>query len=145
MLFTPNIYISSTVETQYEEIWYIKIPDITNKFPWSQWINFLCFVLFNFIDYWYNKISDITTLAWMTFLIAPKRKIVIFLYWKSSYVLCISQCTLSLPDLGNCYFLVFQNACSNLTYTCPGQSGTCLCSTLQQQTTYHEAFYHMFS
>ena len=40
------------------EIWFNKIPDITNKFVQSQWFNFLCFVLFN--DYWFNKISDIT-------------------------------------------------------------------------------------
>ena len=47
----------TTVETRYKDIWYNKIPDITNWFLWSQWIKFLCFVLF--IDYWYNKISDI--------------------------------------------------------------------------------------
>ena len=52
--------------------------------------------------------------------------------------------TFTLPDSGNCYFLVFQSACPNLTFTCPnltftcpnltftcpGQSGKCLCSTL---------------
>ena len=38
--------------------------------------------------------------------------------------------TNSLPDLGNCYSLIFQNTCPNLTFTCPGQSGKYLCSTL---------------
>ena len=44
--------IQYTVETRYKEIWY------NNYFLWSQWTDLLCFVLF--IDYWYNKISDIT-------------------------------------------------------------------------------------
>ena len=34
-----------------------KIPDITKCFLRSQWNHLLCFILF--IDYWYNKISDI--------------------------------------------------------------------------------------
>ena len=41
----------------------------------------------------------------------------------------VSQSTLCLPESGNCYSLVFQNACPNLTCTCPRQSGKCLCST----------------
>ena len=58
----------------------------------------------------------------MTVLLAPKRKKVIF---------CIesqigSQYTFCLSDLGNCYLLSFQNACPNLTFTCPGQSGKVL-------------------
>ena len=36
----------------------------------------------------------------------------------------------STGSTGNCYFLVFQNACLNLTFTCPGQSGKRLCSIL---------------
>ena len=36
----------------------IKRSDITNCFLRSQWINLFCFILF--MDYWYNKISDIT-------------------------------------------------------------------------------------
>ena len=59
------------------------------------------------------------------FLFAPKRKRVIFVL----KIIC-PQYTFSLPDLGNSYFSVFQNACPNLTFTCPGQSGMCLWSTL---------------
>ena len=40
----------------FKEIWYNKIPDITNFFLWSQWINLLFLVLC--YDYWYNKIYD---------------------------------------------------------------------------------------
>ena len=40
------------------------------------------------------------------------------------------QYTFRLSDSGNCYFLVIWNACSNLTFTYPEQSGKCLCSTL---------------
>ena len=61
----------------------------------------------------------------MTFLLAPKRKRLIFVL----KVVC-PQYTSSLPDSGYCYFQVFQNACPNLTFACPGQSGKCLCSTL---------------
>ena len=59
--------------------------------------------------------------------LAPERKRVIFINFLK--VLC-PQCTFSLPDSGTCYFLVFQNAGPDLTFTCPGQSGKCLCSTL---------------
>ena len=52
----------------------------------------------------------------MTFLLALKGKDFFVLK-----VVCL-QYNFSLPDLGNCYFLVFQNACPNLTFTCPGQS-----------------------
>ena len=67
------------------------------------------------------------TLARVTFLLAPERKRVI------SYVVLkviCPQCTVNLSDLGNCYFLVSQNACPNLTFSCPRQLGKCLCSTL---------------
>ena len=40
---TPVKY-DNTVETQYKEIWYNKIPDITNFFSGSNEIN--CFVLY---------------------------------------------------------------------------------------------------
>ena len=49
----------STVETWYKEIWFHKIPDTTDYFLWSKWIKLLYFVLF--IDYWHNKIFDVTT------------------------------------------------------------------------------------
>ena len=61
----------------------------------------------------------------MTFLLVPKEKYLFFVL----KVLC-TQCSFSLPDSGNCYFLVFQNACPNLTFTCPGQLGKCFGSTL---------------
>ena len=61
----------------------------------------------------------------MTFSLAPKEKELLFVL----KVVC-PQYTSSLPDSGNCYFLVFQNACPNQTFTCPRQSGKCLCSTL---------------
>ena len=66
----------------------------------------------------------IKKLAWMTFLLAPKSHFFVL------KVVC-PQYTFSLPDSGYCYFLVFQNACPNLIFICPGQSGKCLCSTLQ--------------
>ena len=60
------------------------------------------------------------------FYLPPKRKIIFLFVLK---VKC-PQYTYSLPNSGNCYFLVFQNACPNLTCTCSGQSGKCLFSTL---------------
>ena len=62
----------------------------------------------------------------MTVLLVPKRKRVIFVL----KVVC-PQYTFSLPYSGNCYFLVFQIACPNLTLTCPGQSGKLLYSAMQ--------------
>ena len=52
----------------------------------------------------------------MTFLLAPIEKVIFFVL----KVIC-PQYTLSLLDSGNCYFVVFQNACPILTFTCPGQ------------------------
>ena len=51
----------------------------------------------------------------------PKKIYELFFVLK---VVC-PQYTFSLPDSGNWYLLVFQNACPNLTFTCPGQSGKC--------------------
>ena len=62
--------------------------------------------------------SDIFTCPKKTKVISCKLKVV------------CPQYTFSLPDLGISYFLVFQNACRNLTFTCPEQLGKCLCSTL---------------
>ena len=61
----------------------------------------------------------------MIFLLAPKRKRLFFVL-----KVVRPHYTFSSPDSGNCFFLVFQNACPDLTLTCPGQSGKCLCSTL---------------
>ena len=63
----------------------------------------------------------------MTILLASKRKQVIYVL---KVVHVCPQYTFSLPDSANFYFLVFQNTCPNLTFTCPGHSGKCLCSTL---------------
>ena len=65
----------------------------------------------------------------MTVLLAPKRKRVILFVLEVVCPVC-SQYTFSLPNSVNCYFLVFQNACPNLTLTCTGQSRKCLSSTL---------------
>ena len=50
-----------------------------------------------------------------------------YLPLKERVIFCIEslcpQYTFSLPDSGSCYFLVFQNACLNLSFTCPRQSG----------------------
>ena len=46
----------------------------------------------------------------MTFLLAQKEK---ERFCIESFV--CPQYTFSLPDSGNCYFLVFQNACPNMT------------------------------
>ena len=56
------------------------------------------------------------TLAQMSFLLAPKRKSY-FLYWK---LYTCTQYSFSLPDSGNCYFLVFQNACPRWLLLAPG-------------------------
>ena len=75
---------------------------------------------------WSRNVIFKTTLARMTFLLAPKRKRVIFCI-ESIYV----HNTLSLARFGQLLFLgLVQNTCPNLTFTCPGQSGKCLCSTL---------------
>ena len=65
---------------------------------------------------------------WHFYLPQKKGKKVIFVL----KVVC-PQYTFCLPNSGYCYFLVFQNACPNLTSTCPRQSGKCLCSTLPWQ------------
>ena len=57
----------------------------------------------------------------------PKSKRVIFLYWR---LYNVHNTLLACPISGNCYFLVFQNACPNLTFIWPGQLGKCFCSTL---------------
>ena len=58
-------------------------------------------------------------------LLAPERKRKkLFVVLKDMST--IDLYTFSLPNSGNCYFLVFQNACPNLTFTCPGQAGKCL-------------------
>ena len=62
----------------------------------------------------------------MTFLLPLNEKDLFFVL----KVMC-PQCTFSLPESGNCYFLIVQNAGLNLTFTCLGQLGRCLCSTLQ--------------
>ena len=56
----------------------------------------------------------------MTIFTCPQKKELFFVL----EIVC-PQYTFSLPDSGNCYFLVFQNACPSLTFTCPGQSGKC--------------------
>ena len=72
----------------------------------------------------------------MTFLLAPKGKRV-FYFCIESYT--CPWYTFTLPDLSNCFFLVFQNACRNLTFTCPRKSGKCFCSTLM-----HFKLVHLF-
>ena len=56
------------------------------------------------------------------FHLPPKEKELFFVL----KVVHVPQYTFSLPDSGNCFFSVFQNACPNLKFTCPGQSGKCL-------------------
>ena len=86
------------------------------------------YVSFNLhLPIWASKVKKLwKTLARMTSLLAPKRTCFLFFYWKS-YVRN-TLLSFSWPDSGNCYFLVFQNACTNLTFNCPGQSGKCLCT-----------------
>ena len=76
------------------------------------------------------------TLARLTFLLAPKRERVIIIFVLK--VVCPQYTlTCSLPISDYCYFFVFKSACLNLTFTCPGQSGKCLCSTLLLEFIHH--------
>ena len=100
------------------------LAQITSYFKQSSW----CYISFYHQIYIKNTNLIKRTLVRMPVLLAPKRKRVIFVLniVCPQYTFCFC-----LPDSGNCYFLVFQNACPNLTFTCPEQSGKCLCSTLQ--------------
>ena len=46
------------------------------------------------------------------------------------YVHRLHNTLLACPIRQLLFLNVFQCACPNLTFTCPGQSGKCLCSTL---------------